>query len=89
MNAFVARNDDHRQYRRPAAAPTTRSRCARTAPISSARAFLYGLGALGRAGVALAIDILRREMDATLALPGCTDVAQLDRACVIGTGARP
>ena len=31
------------------------------------KAFLYGLGALGEAGVAKAIEILRRELDVTMA----------------------
>lgn len=34
------------------------------------RPFLYGLGALGRAGVTLALEIIRRELDITLALCG-------------------
>jgi len=43
------------------------------------RAFLYGLGAMGEAGVRCALDILRKEMDVTLALCGLTDVQQVDR----------
>ena len=34
------------------------------------RPFLYGLGALGRPGVTLALEIIRRELDVTLALCG-------------------
>ncbi|TRC98249.1 alpha-hydroxy-acid oxidizing protein [Mesorhizobium sp. WSM4303] len=34
------------------------------------RPFLYGLGAMGKEGVTLALDIIRKEMDITLALCG-------------------
>ena len=43
------------------------------------RPFLYGLGANGRAGVAQAIEIIRKELDVTLALCGERDVAALGR----------
>jgi L-lactate dehydrogenase (cytochrome) len=42
------------------------------------RAFLYGLGALGEEGVTLALDIVRRELDVTLALCGLKDVRDVD-----------
>ena len=35
------------------------------------RAYAYGLGAAGQAGVAKAIDTLRRELDVSMALTGC------------------
>ena len=34
------------------------------------RAFVYGLGALGQAGVTRALDVIRRELDTTMALCG-------------------
>jgi L-lactate dehydrogenase (cytochrome) len=34
------------------------------------RPFLYGLGAMGKAGVTKALEIIRKEMDITLALCG-------------------
>ncbi len=40
------------------------------------RPFLYGLGAGGREGVTLALDIIRRELDITLALCGKRDITQ-------------
>src|SRR5882724_5843871 len=43
------------------------------------RPFLYGLGAGGEAGVAKAIDILRRELDTTMVLTGIDDVKKIDR----------
>ena len=44
------------------------------------RAYLYGLGAGGEAGVDYAINLLAEEMARTMALLGCRSVAQLERA---------
>jgi L-lactate dehydrogenase (cytochrome) len=38
------------------------------------RAFAYGLGAQGEPGVALALELIRRELDVTMALCGLRDV---------------
>src|SRR5436190_9914190 len=46
------------------------------------RAYAYGLGAAGGAGVGRAIEILRSELIRTLKLLGCASVAQLDRSYV-------
>ena len=43
------------------------------------RAFIYGLGAMGQAGVTTALDLLRRELDTTMALCGEKSVANLGR----------
>ena len=43
------------------------------------RAFLYGLGALGELGVTLSLDIIRRELDTTLALCGLRDIQDVSR----------
>ncbi len=43
------------------------------------RAFLYGLGAMGEAGVTKALEIIRKELDITMAFCGKTDVRTLDR----------
>ena len=43
------------------------------------RAFLYGLGALGGPGVDTALDLIRRELDTTMALCGLRDVTDVDR----------
>jgi L-lactate dehydrogenase (cytochrome) len=43
------------------------------------RAFLYGLGALGEAGVALCLETIRNELDLTMAFCGRTDIGQVDR----------
>jgi len=46
------------------------------------RAYAYGLGAAGEAGVARAIEILRADLQRTLALLGCESIAALDRSYV-------
>ena len=46
------------------------------------RAYAYGLGAAGGAGVARAIEILRADLIRTLKLLGCPSVAELDRSYV-------
>ncbi|ANH07347.1 alpha-hydroxy acid oxidase [Shinella sp. HZN7] len=43
------------------------------------RPFLYGLGAGGKAGVRRALEIIRKELDVTLALCGERDVKNLSR----------
>jgi L-lactate dehydrogenase (cytochrome) len=42
------------------------------------RAFLYGLGAMGEAGVTACLDIIRKELDITMALCGLRDVRDVD-----------
>ena len=46
------------------------------------RAYAYGLGAAGGAGVARAIEILRSDVIRTLRLLGCRDLASLDRSYI-------
>jgi L-lactate dehydrogenase (cytochrome) len=46
------------------------------------RAYAYGLAAAGEAGVARAIQILREDVDRTLALIGCESVARLTTSYV-------
>ncbi len=43
------------------------------------RAFLYGLGAMGEAGVSKALQIIQRELEITMAFCGHTRVAGVDR----------
>jgi L-lactate dehydrogenase (cytochrome) len=38
------------------------------------RAFVYGLGAMGEAGVTHALEVMRKELDVTMALTGIRDV---------------
>ncbi len=46
------------------------------------RAYIYGLGAGGQAGVARAIEIIRNELDISMALTGVTGVAEIDRRVI-------
>jgi L-lactate dehydrogenase (cytochrome) len=50
----------------------------------SGRAYIYGLGAAGEAGVARAIEIMRNELDITMALIGVTRVADISRDAIVG-----
>lgn len=43
------------------------------------RAFVYGLGAMGESGVTCALEVIRRELDLTMALCGERDIAALGR----------
>ena len=43
------------------------------------RPFLYGLGAMGEAGVARCLEIIRNELDLTMAFCGLRDVRDVDR----------
>jgi L-lactate dehydrogenase (cytochrome) len=43
------------------------------------RAYIYGLGAAGQAGVTKAIDVIRQELDVSMALTGTRRVADIDR----------
>jgi L-lactate dehydrogenase (cytochrome) len=44
------------------------------------RAFLYGLGAMGEAGVTRALEIIRAELDVSMALCGLRDVKDASRS---------
>ncbi len=43
------------------------------------RSFLYGLGALGEAGVTTCLELIRNELDLTMAFCGRTDIRQVGR----------
>ena len=47
------------------------------------KAYLYGLAALGEAGVTLALDIMRREFEISMALTGTTDARNVDRRILV------
>jgi L-lactate dehydrogenase (cytochrome) len=49
------------------------------------RSYIYGLGAGGQAGVARAIEILRSELDVTMALCGVKSIAGIDRGILAET----
>jgi L-lactate dehydrogenase (cytochrome) len=50
----------------------------------SGRAFIYGLGAGGQAGVARAIEIMKNELDVSMALTGVTGIDKIDRSVIAG-----
>lgn len=47
------------------------------------RAYLYGLGAMGEQGVTKALEIIRNELDLSMAFCGLTDINQVDRNILI------
>jgi L-lactate dehydrogenase (cytochrome) len=47
------------------------------------RAFLYGLGAMGQAGVAKALEIIHKELDLTMAFCGHTKINTVDRRILL------
>src|SRR5215472_9228154 len=54
------------------------------------RAYIYGLGAGGKAGVAKAIDILEKELSVAMALTGTTRVTDIGPQILVGdAGKRP
>ena len=52
------------------------------------RAYVYGLGAGGQAGVAKAIDILKTELSVTMALTGTNSIADIGGHVLVGGGAK-
>jgi L-lactate dehydrogenase (cytochrome) len=47
------------------------------------RAFVYGLGAMGEAGVAKALDVIHKELDVTMAFCGHTRITDVDRRILL------
>ena len=47
------------------------------------RAMVYGLGAMGEAGVTKALQILHKELDITMAFCGRTNIQQVDRSILL------
>jgi L-lactate dehydrogenase (cytochrome) len=47
------------------------------------RAFIYGLGAMGEAGVTKALEIIRKELDTTMGFCGRTDIRQVDTGILL------
>jgi L-lactate dehydrogenase (cytochrome) len=41
------------------------------------RSYIYGLGAYGQAGVSKAIEVIRKELDVTMALTGVSSIAEI------------
>ncbi|PGB75868.1 alpha-hydroxy-acid oxidizing enzyme, partial [Bacillus wiedmannii] len=47
------------------------------------RAMLYGLGAMGEQGVARTLEIIRKELDLTMAFCGKTDIRDVDASILL------
>jgi L-lactate dehydrogenase (cytochrome) len=47
------------------------------------RSFLYGLGALGEAGVTQALEIIHKELDLTMAFCGHTQIGNVDKSILL------
>ena len=47
------------------------------------RPFIYGLGAMGEAGVTKALEIIHKEMDISMALCGKSSIAQVDKSMLL------
>jgi L-lactate dehydrogenase (cytochrome) len=47
------------------------------------RAWVYGLGAMGEAGVTKALDVIRSELDVSMALCGKRDIKDVDREILL------
>jgi L-lactate dehydrogenase (cytochrome) len=47
------------------------------------RAYLYGLGAYGQAGVTKALQILREELSIAMALTGVTDASKVPKSVIL------
>jgi L-lactate dehydrogenase (cytochrome) len=52
------------------------------------RAMLYGLGAMGQAGVSRALEIIHKELDLTMAFCGRTQIGDVDRSILLDLPAR-
>jgi L-lactate dehydrogenase (cytochrome) len=47
------------------------------------RAMVYGLGAMGEAGVTKALQIIHKELDVTMAFCGHTQLTRVDRSILL------
>ena len=47
------------------------------------RAMVYGLGAMGEAGVTKALQIIHKELDITMAFCGHTEIGTVDRGILL------
>ena len=47
------------------------------------RSYIYGLGAMGQAGVTKSLEIIHKELDTTMALCGRTDINTVDKSILL------
>ena len=50
------------------------------------RAMVWGLGAMGEAGVTRTLEIVHKELDLTMAFCGRTKIADVDRSILLAGG---
>ena len=67
------------RWRHPLGPGRAEGRRARRQGTYIGRAFLYGLGAMGKEGVTLALQIIRKELDVTMALCGKRSIEDVGR----------
>ena len=65
-----------------AAAATSKALCLGANAVLAGRAYAYGLGAAGEAGVTRALDILKQGIERTMRLLGCRSVSDLNPSCL-------
>lgn len=51
--------------------------------VMAGRSYIYGLGAMGKPGVTLALEIMRKELDVSMALSGIRDIREANRSHII------
>ena len=49
------------------------------------KTFLYALAAMGGPGVSLALELMRKELEVSMALAGKIDVRDIDREVLVST----
>ena len=47
------------------------------------RAFNFGLGAMGEAGVTLALEIIQKELETSMGLCGARSIGEIDRGLIL------
>lgn len=47
------------------------------------RSYVYGLGALGKPGVTMALEIIRKELDVSMALSGIRELRSANRSHIV------
>lgn len=51
--------------------------------VMAGRSYIYGLGAMGKPGVSLALEIMRKELDVSMALSGIRDIRDANRSHIV------
>jgi L-lactate dehydrogenase (cytochrome) len=51
--------------------------------VMAGRSYIYGLGAMGKPGVSMALEIMRKELDVSMALSGIRDIRDVNRSHIV------